>query len=265
MDPGKSSSNAAGACLKPAGDSSEGNSIHGNGGLGIELVHGSNRGQVAPQLVSAVLSTGTAISGSLTGTAPGTEFVIELFASPGARDFIGRRTVTTNTSSNNSFNFTLPAIVASGREIIATATSQLTGDTSEFSDPVTVSSVDGDFDGMPNAYESATPGHNPALAADAALDFDCDGLSNLQEFVAGTNPNDSTSRLVTMGVMDGSNFQVSIATVSGKFYRLERSGSLSGFWETVALHLEGTGGIVTVPLTVSPAISRQFFRVTAGQ
>jgi uncharacterized protein (DUF1800 family) len=47
--------------------------------------------------------------------------------------------------------------------------------------------VDFDNDGMPDAWETAHT-FNPANLADAELDADSDGLSNLREFLAGTNP-----------------------------------------------------------------------------
>ncbi len=46
---------------------------------------------------------------------------------------------------------------------------------------------DVDNDGMPDAWE-ATWQFNPSDAADAALDWDNDGLTNLGEFLAGTHP-----------------------------------------------------------------------------
>ena len=51
---------------------------------------------------------------------------------------------------------------------------------------------DADSDGMPDAWET-TYQFSPDNAADAALDFDLDGLSNLREFLAGTNPRDADS------------------------------------------------------------------------
>lgn len=49
-------------------------------------------------------------------------------------------------------------------------------------------SADSDADGLPDGYE-VTHGLNPLDAADAALDSDGDGATNLAEFLAGTDPN----------------------------------------------------------------------------
>jgi hypothetical protein len=50
---------------------------------------------------------------------------------------------------------------------------------------------DNDLDGMPNAFENQNAGLDRENPADAALDFDDDGLSNLEEYENGSDPNDA--------------------------------------------------------------------------
>ena len=242
------------------------NSIDGNGQEGIGIYNGSNHSQAAPVLTVASLTTSTNLSGTLVGTA-NTSFTVEFFSSlsanpAGGRTYLGQLIVTTNGSGNATISANLPVIVAAGRQISATATSQATGDTSGFSNRIAVTSTDGDNDGLPNAYENATPGLNAANPADANLDNDGDGFTNLQEFIAGTNPNDATSRLITTGVVAGTDFQISFGTVLGKIYRVERSETLTS-WSPVAIHVSGTGANVQMAFPISG--QHQFFRVTAGE
>ena len=136
------------------------NSIHSNGGLGINLFGGtedvfgvtandsgdgdggsSNNLQNYPVLTSAkTTKLATTIKGTLNSTAS-TTFTIQFFSSPAAdqsgfgegQKFKGSKSVTTDGSGNATFTFKTKKKVAKGQVVSATATNQSTGDTSEFS------------------------------------------------------------------------------------------------------------------------------------
>ncbi|MCA9121123.1 MAG: DUF11 domain-containing protein [Planctomycetaceae bacterium] len=135
-----------------------GNSIHSNGGLGIDLAPeatqargvtpnddgdadvGPNGYQNFPSILTALTSGGgTQISGSLNSTA-NTTFTLDFYANS-AQDpsgngegatYLGAANVTTDGMGNVSFTVTVPGIAALGSFISATATDP-SGNTSEFS------------------------------------------------------------------------------------------------------------------------------------
>jgi len=76
-----------------------------------------------------------------------------------------------------------------------------------FITPNAVGTLDTDSDGMPDTWET-TYTFNKTSAADATLDADTDGVSNLREFLAGTHPRDSDSD------NDGANDGVELANSS---------------------------------------------------
>jgi autotransporter-associated beta strand protein len=103
---------------------------------------------------------------------------------------------------------------------------------------------------------------NSDNAADTA-DPDGDGMTNAQEFIAGTNPNDRNSLLrISQVQTSGNDRLVSFPTVSGKIYRLEASNTLqSGSWTTVQDNIAGNGGTMQVTDTGGAAQPRRFYRV----
>ncbi|MEO7101043.1 MAG: autotransporter-associated beta strand repeat-containing protein, partial [Luteolibacter sp.] len=103
---------------------------------------------------------------------------------------------------------------------------------------------------------------NSGNAADSA-DPDGDGMTNAQEFAAGTDPTNAASVLkVTNLAVSGNDFIVSFSTVSGKTYRVERSDTLeAGSWTTVQGNIAGTGGTVQVTDPGVATQSKRFYRI----
>jgi hypothetical protein len=94
--------------------------------------------------------------------------------------------------------------------------------------------VDTDLDGMPDAWETSA-GLNPNNPADAALDKDGDGQSNLEEYLADTNPGSAASRFhVTNIAPSPANpafLRVTWASQPGMAYYVDTSVSLgSNTW-----------------------------------
>ena len=93
---------------------------------------------------------------------------------------------------------------------------------------------DADGDGIPNGYEQSH-GLDPLNPADAVLDNDHDGFSNLQEFLAGTDPNDanSTPFHITSIVQQGNNMLLTWTTAGGMTNQMQVSpGGINGSYAT---------------------------------
>ncbi|MEO7099565.1 MAG: LamG-like jellyroll fold domain-containing protein [Luteolibacter sp.] len=99
-------------------------------------------------------------------------------------------------------------------------------------------------------------------AADDA-DPDGDGMTNAQEFAAGTDPKNPASVLhASSFVISGNDVILSFDSVAGKTYRLERSDTLeSGSWTTVQDQISGTGGILPITDAGAAAHSTRFYRI----
>jgi uncharacterized repeat protein (TIGR01451 family) len=122
------------------------------------------------------------------------------------------------------------------------------------------SSVDADHDGLPDAWERryfGSTGHS------GQEDTDGDGLSNLQEFRAGTDPTDASSTVRITGVQyNESGIVVAFSTVAGKAYRLERSVDVSGpAWNSIGEEIQGTGSVVQIRDVPTRGGANCFYRV----
>jgi uncharacterized repeat protein (TIGR01451 family) len=105
------------------------------------------------------------------------------------------------------------------------------------------SSADTDRDGLPDSWKVRYFGSVSDPRAGADADPDGDGLTNLQEFHAGTNPMDAGSSVrITSARVVGGQIRMTFPSIAGKRYRVERAFSCTGApWGILADNIAGTG------------------------
>jgi hypothetical protein len=122
--------------------------------------------------------------------------------------------------------------------------------------------ADLDGDGISDAWELGNFGK--LTQASSATDADRDGVPDLREYLAGTDPKNSASRLriVSHSHDTGkSSASLEFTTVPNRLYTIQR-GDLRGVWTDVGLGSVSPGpGSTTARTFTHPAASRLFFRV----
>ena len=88
---------------------------------------------------------------------------------------------------------------------------------------------DTDLDGMPDSYELTYSGS--ATAFDPAGDLDHDGMSNLAEYLAGTDPNDPNSYLRVDQTITPGTATVNLGAISNKTYTVQFTDALPAVWQ----------------------------------
>jgi hypothetical protein len=127
--------------------------------------------------------------------------------------------------------------------------------------------VDTDGDGLPDTWEE-TYNLDFNNAADAASDSDHDGLTNLQEFWAGTNPSDAESavRLTAASVPGASALILSFEAISNRSYTIESRNAIgSGNWTSLLDLVSSTTNRVIHSTNATDGSATWFYRLVAHQ
>jgi hypothetical protein len=82
---------------------------------------------------------------------------------------------------------------------------------------------DENFDGLPDDWQAVYWGNNASAWPSPIVDSDGDGASNLQEFLAGTDPTDAASVLKVQILADPYGLQIVWNTQPGLIYQLQSS------------------------------------------
>jgi hypothetical protein len=97
-----------------------------------------------------------------------------------------------------------------------------------------------------------------------AGDLDNDGMNNLQEYRAGTNPRDSQSRLEIAAIAVNEDVVLTFQAVSNRLYTVEFTDSLGAPWQSLTVvALRPTNHTATV--TDAPLRTNRFYRLQTSE
>lgn len=121
-----------------------------------------------------------------------------------------------------------------------------------------IGNADADNDGLPDAWEAANNVTSPAA------DDDGDGVSNYNEFIAGTLPRDAASRFQIRAVQcDSAHCEVSFDSSAGRAYRLEYRDTLPDGW-SIGASVVGHGATMMIPNTLGTPGVQRFYQLRTG-
>ena len=121
---------------------------------------------------------------------------------------------------------------------------------------------DADDDGLSDGWEREHFSGLLAVQGGGGTDADLDGASDRDEFIAGTDPNDPTSRLVMAvrtGMNDDGTVVLSWSSVTGRTYRVQRAAAPGGGFDDVMAGIAATPATNSVSVPFDPPAA--FYRV----
>jgi len=161
-------------------------------------------------------------------------------------------------NSQTSF-LTIPDAQLSG--VYSVAVSNVVNAPGELSAFATLTIVpDSDHDGLPDTYETER-GFNPNDPSDGLLDSDGDGVSNVMEYQAGTDPQQAGSYLKVDRVLVGTGALVEFTTAPGKTYTVQFNDDLSKdtWWRLADIPAKGSTSVEVV--SDPTATTTRFYRL----
>jgi hypothetical protein len=245
-----------------------GNSISSCKYSAIALYNGANNNVASPTLAMAKTTTNCTIAGSFAGES-GETYLIDFYAdappagTAQAKTYLGSQLIM-GTGSTTAFTAALGTHLPVGRAITASATDRA-GNTSALSAGIATTMISSVNDGIPNAWRARYFGGSGTTTNDissATADPDHDGLDNLQEFLAGTDPTNRTSvlELTASGPALSTN-TVILHSADGIIYQILFSDDLAPTdWSILADQVVGTGGDILLADPAAGEAGQRFYR-----
>ena len=218
----------------------------------------TTRSQPQVSNVSASTTTGNSVGLTLAATNPnGSTPVLRIVSQPANG--------TVAISGNSATYF--PGQGFAGTDMFTYAASDIYRDSNLATGTVIVTTQYALGDGIPDWWRQLNFGCIVCPQATADADPDHDGMSNYQEFVAGTDPNDVRSNLRIFGFgLTAGNAVLDFVSLLGNRYAVDyRDDLLTGSWIALNSNVWGKTDTTSLTDTNAVALAKRFYRVRVVQ